>query len=102
MNENENVRIDPESAYVKSIPGISAKARAKNLNYRVVYSFVTLLYIYDTVIPNGKAKIKRNAEIRPESATAAIVSFISADSPLVFFKSQQLLLTNLYVHIKVP
>ena len=52
------------STYVKSIPGISAAARAKNLNYRVVYNFVTLLYIYDTVVPNGVAKIKRHAEIK--------------------------------------
>ena len=52
------------SAYIKSIPGISAKARAKNLNYRVVYSFVTLLYIYGTVVPNGEAKSKRYAEIK--------------------------------------
>ena len=33
------------STYVKSIPGISSTTRAKNLNYRVVYDFVTLLYI---------------------------------------------------------
>lgn len=52
------------SAYVKSIPEISAKARAKNLHYRVVYNFVTLLYIYDTVVPDGTAKIKRHAEIK--------------------------------------
>jgi hypothetical protein len=52
------------SAYIKSIPGISAKARAKNLNYRVVYSFVTLLYIYGTVVPDGEAKSVRYAEIK--------------------------------------
>lgn len=51
------------STYVKSIPGISSTTRAKNLNYRVVYDFVTLLYIYDTVVPNGKAKIKRYTEL---------------------------------------
>ena len=52
------------SVYVKSIPGISANARAKNLNYRVVYNFVTLLYIYDTVVADGEAKIKRHIEIK--------------------------------------
>lgn len=52
------------SNYIKSIPGISGPTRAKNLNYRVVYSFITLLYIYNTVIPAGTAKLKRNAEIK--------------------------------------
>ena len=52
------------SNYIKRIPNISASSRAKNLNYRVVYSFITLLYIYDTVIPSGTAKLKRNAEIK--------------------------------------
>ena len=52
------------SGFVKTVPGISPKARAKNLNYRVVYSFVTLLYIYDTVIPAGIAKNKRYQEIK--------------------------------------
>lgn len=52
------------SNYVKTIPGISPTTRAKNLNYRVVYSFVTLLYIYDSVVPDGKAKLKRHAEIK--------------------------------------
>jgi abortive infection bacteriophage resistance protein len=52
------------SSYVKSTPGISANARAKNLNYRVIYSFITLIYVYDTVIPNGIAKLKRYSEIK--------------------------------------
>lgn len=52
------------SNYVKKVSGISKSARAKNLNYRVVYSFITLLYIYDTVIPTGIAKQKRIAEIK--------------------------------------
>ena len=52
------------SNYVKQIPEISKAARSKNLNYRVVYNFVTLLYIYDLVVPDGKAKINRFAEIK--------------------------------------
>lgn len=52
------------STYIKTVPGISPKARAKNLNYRVVYSFITLLYIYGTVVPNGLAKYKRHAELK--------------------------------------
>lgn len=52
------------SNYVKAVPGISKAARVKNLNYRVVYNFVTLLYIYDLVVPDGKAKRSRIAEIK--------------------------------------
>ncbi|MCM1261439.1 MAG: Abi family protein [Butyrivibrio sp.] len=52
------------SNYVKSVPEISSSARAKNLNYRVVYSFITLLYIYGTVVPDGKTKTKRHQEIQ--------------------------------------
>ena len=52
------------SNYVKNIPGISAKTRAKNLNYRIVYNFITLIYIYDFVVPNGNTKLKRNTELK--------------------------------------
>ena len=52
------------SNYVKKIPGISPDARAKNLNYRIVYSFVTLLYIYDSIVPDGKTKSERHGAIK--------------------------------------
>ena len=52
------------STYVKAIPGISSAARAKNLNYRVVYNFITLLYIYDQVIPGGIAKQRRHYDLK--------------------------------------
>lgn len=52
------------SNYVKKIPSISPQTRAKNLNYRIVYNFITLLYIYDTVVPDGTAKLKRHGEIK--------------------------------------
>lgn len=52
------------SNYIKNIPGITAQTRAKNLNYRIVYSFITLLYIYDMVVPDGIAKLKRNSELK--------------------------------------
>lgn len=52
------------STYVKSVPGISASARAKNLNYRVVYNFVTLIYVYESIVPDGKAKSKRHKELK--------------------------------------
>ncbi len=52
------------STYIKSIPSISSDARTKNLNYRVIYNFVTLLYIYDKVVPEGIAKQRRHSEIK--------------------------------------
>lgn len=62
---NTNQQIDSTiSNYVKNVPGISDKTRTKNLKYRVVYSFVILLYIYDLIMPDGLAKSKRHAEIK--------------------------------------
>lgn len=62
---NPNQQIDSSiSNYVKSVVSVSSQARAKNLNYRIVYNFVTLLYIYDSIIPDGIAKCKRHAEIK--------------------------------------
>lgn len=52
------------STYIKAISDISATARAKNLNYRVVYNFVTLLYIYEQVVPVGVLKQKRYDELK--------------------------------------
>lgn len=52
------------SNYIKAIPSISSDARAKNLNYRVVYNFIILLYIYDEIVPNGIAKQRRHGELK--------------------------------------
>lgn len=52
------------STYIKAIPCISSAARTKNLNFRVIYNFVTLLYIYDQVVPEGIAKQRRHNEIK--------------------------------------
>lgn len=51
------------SNFVKNVAMISPAARSKNLNYRVVYNFITLLYIYETVVPAGKLKQKRHKEL---------------------------------------
>lgn len=62
---NPGQQIDSTIAnYIKTIPTIPPQTRAKNLNYRIVYSFITLLYIYNAVVPDGKAKLKRNSEIK--------------------------------------
>lgn len=50
--------------HIAAIPGISKSARTKYLGYKVVYNFVTLIYIYNTVIPSGSAKSKRILEIK--------------------------------------
>ncbi len=52
------------SNFVQNIPTINKHSRIKNLNYRIVYNFVTLLYIYDSTIPNGIAKQKRYNELK--------------------------------------
>ena len=52
------------STYVKSVKTISPNARAKNLNYRVIYNFVILLYTYDTIVPDGEVKRHRHEELK--------------------------------------
>lgn len=52
------------STYIKNIPNISSAARTKNLNYRVIYNFVILLYVYDKVVPEGIAKQRRLSELK--------------------------------------
>lgn len=52
------------SNYVKGVSTISDATRAKNLRYRVIYSFVTLLYVYDLIVPDGKTKLKRHGELK--------------------------------------
>lgn len=52
------------SSYIKGVPGISAKSRAKNLNYQVIYDFIVLIYIYETIIPEGIAKQNRHDDIK--------------------------------------
>ena len=52
------------STYIKTIPNISSTARAKNLNYRVVYNFIILLYVYDRIVPDGIAKQRRHNELK--------------------------------------
>ena len=52
------------SNYIKNITAIPDGTRAKNLNYRVVYNFIALIYIYESVVPDGKLKLKRHREIK--------------------------------------
>ena len=52
------------SNYIKNIPNISSAARAKNLNYRVIYNFIILLYVYNEIVPDGIAKRRRHDELK--------------------------------------
>lgn len=62
---NPTQQIDSKiSNYVKNVPGVSQAVRTKNLNYRVVYNFITLLYVYDSVISNGVAKQRRYNDLK--------------------------------------
>jgi len=62
---NQGQQVDSTiSNYIKSISTISASARAKNLNYRVVYSFITLIYIYDSVVADEIIKSERYQQLK--------------------------------------
>ena len=50
--------------YVKTVPGIGNTSRTNNLSYRVVYDFVTLLYVYNEVITSQKMKDKRKNQLK--------------------------------------
>ena len=49
--------------FIKGMPDISQSARRKNLRYQFSYNIVTLLYVYDTLIPEV-AKKKRYAQLQ--------------------------------------
>lgn len=56
-------RLDPTkqphseiTEFVKNVSSISRKRRAKNLNYNFTYNFTTLLYIYDSLMPDISKK----------------------------------------------
>ena len=50
--------------YVKRIKNIPSSTRAKNLKYRVV----TLLFVYNEIVPEGVAKRQRHKEIQESKA----------------------------------
>ena len=53
------------SNYVKSIaPKIPKSTRGKNLSYRVIYDFTTLLFMYNEVITSQKMKDKRYERLK--------------------------------------
>ena len=58
-------QIDSEiSNFVKSVSDINSKTRSKNLNYSVVYNFVTLIYIYSNIVSSEKAKEHQYKELK--------------------------------------
>lgn len=80
------------SNFVQNIPTINKHSRIKNLNYRIVYNFVTLLYIYDSTIPNGIAKQKRYNELKKLFNTRI------SRHPEYFSKNQRI--TSIYKFVK--
>lgn len=50
--------------YIKSIKTIGSGARNKNLKYRVLYDFVTLIYVYDNLVESQKMKEKRYKKLK--------------------------------------
>ena len=54
--------------YVKRIKNIPSSTRAKNLKSRAVYDFVTLLFVYNEIVPEGVATRQRHKEIQESKA----------------------------------
>lgn len=46
------------SNFIKNMDGISKTSRSNNLKYKFTNSFITLLYVYDTLMPEGTKKKK--------------------------------------------
>lgn len=66
MTERLDVTKQPNSEitnFVKAMTDISPASRAKNLNYKFTYSFITLIYVYDQLMPI-KAKEKRYQQLK--------------------------------------
>lgn len=66
MTERLDATKQPNSEitnFVRSMPDISASSRAKNLNYTFTYSFITLIYVYDQLMPES-AKKKRFRQLK--------------------------------------
>lgn len=59
MTERLDATKQPNSEitnFVKSMSEISPASRAKNLNYKFTYSFITLLYVYEQLMPESAKK----------------------------------------------
>lgn len=64
-NLDEGKQVDFEiSNFVKKVSGIKSDTRGKNLNYRVTYNFITLLYVYNEVVTSKGAKQYRYNELK--------------------------------------
>lgn len=66
MTERLDVTKQPNSEitnFVKAMTDISPASRAKNLNYKFTYSFITLIYVYDQLMPI-KAKENRYQQLK--------------------------------------
>ncbi len=65
FDELDSNQIDSRiTNYVKSVETIGKESRNKNLRYRVIYDFVTLLYVYDNVVSSEKMKTKRYEQLK--------------------------------------
>ena len=50
--------------YVMAVPNIGNTSRTNNLSYRVIYDFITLLYVYEEVISSQTMKNKRYKQLK--------------------------------------
>lgn len=50
--------------YVQAVPNIGNTSRTNNLSYRVIYDFITLLYVYEEVISSQTMKNNRYNQLK--------------------------------------
>lgn len=87
MTERIDVTKQPDSEitlFVKEMKGISKESRTNNLKYKFANSFVTLLYVYDTLMPEISKK-RRYMELQEFMETRVIKhkDFFRSNSKIV-------------------
>ncbi len=66
MTERLDATKQPNSEitnFIKNMTDISPTSRSKNLNYKFTYSFISLVYVYDQLMPDN-AKKKRYQQLK--------------------------------------
>ena len=94
-------QIDVEiSNFVKSLTNVNSNTRGKNLNYRVTYNIITLLYVYDKIVTSKAARQHRYDELKDLFDNRAVrhQDYFKSNSKLVgIYKFIQKVIDNLVV-----
>ncbi len=103
INENDFDKIDSLdtiSNFVKSLTNVNSNTRGKNLNYRVTYNIITLLYVYDKIVTSKAARQHRYDELKDLFDNRAVrhQDYFKSNSKLVgIYKFIQKVIDNLVV-----